>query len=49
LIAEGSATPPALITESINSIAFAEIKDAEGDVVSRVKVHWRLSPKKEKS
>jgi len=48
LIAEGSATPPASITESINSLALAEIKDAEGDTVSRVKVHWRLSPKETK-
>ena len=49
LIAEGSATPPASITESINSLALAEIKDAEGDTVSRVKVHWRLSPKEIKT
>jgi acyl-coenzyme A thioesterase PaaI-like protein len=48
LIAEGSATPPASITESVNSIALADIKDADGDIVSRVKVHWRLSPKEEK-
>jgi len=47
LIAEGSATPPDSITESINSIALAEIKDAEGDTVSKVKVHWRLSPKED--
>ena len=49
LIATGSATPPAVITASINSVALAEIKDAEGDTVSRVKVHWRLSPKEDKS
>lgn len=48
LIAEGSATPPESITESINNLALAEIKDAEGDTVSRVKVHWRLSPKEAK-
>ena len=47
LIAEGSAKPPTKITESINSVALAEIKDAEGDTVSRVKVHWRLSPRPE--
>jgi acyl-coenzyme A thioesterase PaaI-like protein len=45
LIAEGSATPPDTISESVNSVALAEIKDAEGDTVSRVKVNWRLSPK----
>ena len=49
LIAKGSATPPDVITESINSLALAEIRDAEGDIVSRVKVHWRLSPKEDKS
>jgi len=47
LIAEGSATPPVSITESVSSLALAEIRDADGDTVSRVKVHWRLSPKKE--
>lgn len=49
LVAEGSANPPSNISESTNSLALAEIKDAEGDIVSRVKVHWRLSPKEEKS
>ncbi len=47
LIAEGSATPPESITESVNSLALAEIRDADGNTVSRVKVHWRLSPKEE--
>lgn len=45
LIAEGKALPPTSITESIESIARAEIKDSEGDIVSLVKVHWRLSPR----
>lgn len=49
LIAEGSATPPDVITESINSLALAEIKDADGDTVSRVKVYWRLSPKEDRN
>ena len=49
LIATGSATPPESISESINSLALAEIKDTEGDIVSRVKVHWRLSPKEDKT
>ncbi len=45
LTAEGRATPPEDITSSITSIAEAEINDAEGDLVARMKVHWRLSPK----
>lgn len=49
LVATGTANPPQSITEHIDSVALAEIKDEEGDVVSRVKVHWRLSPKQEKS
>lgn len=49
LVAEGTASPPEVITESINSIALAEIKDTEGDVVSLVKVHWRLTPKEPKA
>jgi len=49
LVAEGSAAPPDTITESINSLALAEIRDVEGDTVSRVKVHWRLSPKEDRN
>ena len=45
LIATGTATPPQEITESLDSLALADITDAEGNIVSRVKVHWRLSPK----
>ncbi len=45
LLATGSASPPESITEAIDSVALADIKDQEGDIVSRVKVHWRLSPK----
>ena len=48
LIATGTASPPSEINEPIDSVALAEIKDAEGDVVSNVKVHWRLSPKEPK-
>jgi len=44
LIATGKANPPDTITESITSIVEAEIKDAEGDVVAAIKVHWLLSP-----
>lgn len=45
LTAEGTANPPKIISEPIDSIANAMIKDAEGDTVSIVKVKWRLSPK----
>ena len=48
LIAEGRATPPSVITEAIDSLAHADIRDVDGDVVARVKVLWRLSPKIEK-
>ena len=48
LVAQGTANPPDVINESINSIAIAEIFDSEGDIVSRIKVHWRLSPKESK-
>ena len=45
LVAEGRASPPFSVTEPINSLATAEIKDVEGDIVASVKVNWRLSPK----
>ena len=48
LIAEGTANPPDEITEAVTTIVEAEIKDAEGDVVSRLKVHWLLSPQPDK-
>jgi acyl-coenzyme A thioesterase PaaI-like protein len=48
LVAEGKAKPPAVITERVNTIVEAEIKDAEGDIVSRLKVHWLLSPQANK-
>ncbi len=44
LIAEGHANPPKKITETTTTIVDAVIKDADGDVVSRLKVHWLLSP-----
>ena len=45
LVAEGRASPPFSVIEPINSLATAEIKDVEGDIVASVKVNWRLSPK----
>lgn len=47
LIAEGHANPPANVTEKTTTIVEAVIKDADGDVVSRLKVHWLLSPANE--
>lgn len=44
LMAEGRAKPPASVTQSVNSLATAEIKDADGDIVASIKVSWRLSP-----
>lgn len=49
LFAEGRASPPQKITESIENLAYADISDEAGDVVARVKVLWRLSPSEEKS
>ena len=47
LMAEGRASPPTPINESIDSLATANIMDEEGDLVARVTVLWRLSPKVE--
>ena len=44
LIAKGKANPPDIIDSPIRSIVEAEIKDAEGDVVATINVHWLLSP-----
>lgn len=44
LIATGKANPPDIIDEPIKSIVEAEIKDAVGDVVATMNVHWLLSP-----
>jgi len=43
LIAESRCTPPE-VTDDIDFEVFAEIKDAEGDVVARTTVNWRLGP-----
>lgn len=44
LIATGKARPPEIIDSPTTSIVEAEIKDAAGDVVATIKVHWLLSP-----
>ena len=45
LIAEGHANPPQQVTGTTTTLVDAEIKDAEGDVVAKLKVHWLLSPR----
>lgn len=44
LVATGFANPPETVDSPTKSIVDAEIKDAEGDVVATIKVHWLLSP-----
>jgi len=48
LIAVGKANPPDEITESVESIVEAEIRDTTGDIVATLNVHWLLSPPIEK-
>ncbi len=45
LMAEGRANPPASITEDVESIVYADIRDADNDIVAEVTVTWRLRPK----
>ena len=45
LLAVGHASPPEVINEPVDSLATADILDAEGDLVACVSVLWRLSPK----
>ena len=49
LTASGKANPPEIIDSPTKSIVEAEIKDAEGDVVATINVHWLLSPPAEKT
>jgi len=49
LIATGTANPPDVITEPTKSIVEAEIKDASGDIVATINVHWLLSPPADKT
>ena len=44
LTATGRANPPSMIDEPIKSVVEAEIKDAVGDLVATLKVHWLLAP-----
>jgi len=43
LIAESRCEVPQ-VTESVGHVAVAEIRDAGGDMVTRVRVDWRLGP-----
>ena len=44
IVAEGRATPPAVVAADTDAVATAELRDAPGDVVASVVVRWRLSP-----
>jgi acyl-coenzyme A thioesterase PaaI-like protein len=44
LIAESRAALPPVIDRDIEHLAQAEIRDAEGEVVARAGVRWRLGP-----
>ncbi|HEX6589483.1 MAG TPA: DUF4442 domain-containing protein, partial [Longimicrobiales bacterium] len=44
IVAEGRATPPAVIAADTDAVATAELSDDSGETVARVVVHWRLSP-----
>ena len=44
LTATGHADPPSDIREDVESIATAEIRDEDGDVVACMRAHWRLRP-----
>ena len=43
LIAESRCSPPT-VTEDTDFEVYADIRDAEGDVVARTTVNWRLGP-----
>lgn len=43
LLAESHCTPPS-VTEDTEFSVYADIRDAEGDIVARTTVKWRLGP-----
>lgn len=45
VVAECRAEPPATVTEPVDFEVMAEIRDAEGEVTTRVRVSWRLAPR----
>lgn len=44
IVAEGRATPPAVVSADTDAQASAELRDESGEVVAIVNVRWRLSP-----
>jgi acyl-coenzyme A thioesterase PaaI-like protein len=44
LTAESRVTLPAAVVEPVDHVVAADIRDAEGDVVARIAVRWRLAP-----
>ncbi len=44
ITAVGRASPPARVVADTEDAATAEMRDEGGDVVARIRVHWRLSP-----
>lgn len=44
ITAVGRAAPPAAVDEAVDASATSEMTDADGDVVARTTVRWRLSP-----
>jgi hypothetical protein len=44
IVAEGRAAPPASVLEPVEDTVTAELRDDAGEVVSRVRVLWRLAP-----
>jgi acyl-coenzyme A thioesterase PaaI-like protein len=45
LTAEGRASTPEVVTDTIEIPVHADISDEEGDVVARMIVHWRMGPR----
>jgi acyl-coenzyme A thioesterase PaaI-like protein len=44
LTGESRVTLPPAVTEPVDHVVGADIRDAEGDVVARIAVRWRLAP-----
>ncbi|HEU4698954.1 MAG TPA: hotdog fold domain-containing protein [Gemmatimonadales bacterium] len=44
LVAEARVAPPRAVTEPVDHVVGADVRDAAGDTVARIAVRWRLSP-----